>query len=88
MYDDGEFDHYECCIVAAIIDNLGERLPDCPLVPVPSHGRRIDADALIAWFKEWYDLNADVEVWQMIQMLADEQVAPTIIPAEEETAHA
>lgn len=52
-------------------------------VPIPPHSRSIDADALIAWFKEWYDLNADVEVWQMIQMLADEQVAPTIIPAEE-----
>ena len=24
----------------------GERLPDCPLTPVPPHGRLIDADAL------------------------------------------
>ena len=47
VYDDGIFDHYECCITAAIIDNLGEKMEDCPLVPVPPHGRLIDAEANI-----------------------------------------
>lgn len=30
---------------------MEERPPDCPLVPVPPHGRLIDADALIADLK-------------------------------------
>lgn len=45
-YDDGIFDHYECCITAAIIDNIGEKMDDCPLVPVPEHGDLIDRDKL------------------------------------------
>ena len=38
---------YTCCITGANIDNLGEMMEDCPLVPVPPHGRLIDADELI-----------------------------------------
>lgn len=30
-----------------------ERLDNCPLAPVPPHGRLIDADALITTFCEW-----------------------------------
>lgn len=68
---------------AVVFKDNGNMQQYTEAVPIPPHGRSIDADALIAWFKEWYDLNADVEVWQIIQMLADEAVAPTIIPAEE-----
>ena len=55
-FDDGMFDHYECCITAAIIDNLGEKMSDCPLVPVPPHGRLIDADTIHERFLEVRDL--------------------------------
>ena len=50
-FDDCMFDHYECCITAARIDNLGEKMEDCPLVPVQPHGRLIEeADAIeTAW---------------------------------------
>ena len=44
-----------------------KRRDDCPLVPVPPHGRLIDADALPYLDIEWEDV-------------VD---APTIIPAEE-----
>ena len=47
-FDDGLFDHYECCITAAIIDNLGEKMEDCPLVPVPPHGALMDRDDFFA----------------------------------------
>ena len=44
---DGDIDyHYECCITAAVIKNLGEKMVDCPLVPVPPHGRLGDLDKL------------------------------------------
>ena len=51
------------------------RRPDCPLVPVPSHGRLIDADALMvnAQYKGKYDILTAYDVVS----------APTIIPAEE-----
>lgn len=81
-YDDGIFDHYECCITAAIIDNLGEKMEDCPLVPVPPHGRLIDADALSQIHGEFayeksgrnYGFHMTAKAW------IDE--APTIIPAD------
>lgn len=61
--------------------------PDwCPLVHVPEHGRLIDADALIAWFIEWYNLHADIEVCHVIAIIADPDCSPTIIPAEKEAS--
>lgn len=53
--DDGMFDHYECCITAAIIDNLGEKMEDCPLIPVPEHGDLIDRDELMKHKGNCYD---------------------------------
>ena len=51
---------------------------DCPLVPVPPHGRLIDADALKKkrhWTDDFYETEY-VEV-------EDIDAAPTIIPEEE-----
>lgn len=88
-FDDGTFDHYECCITAAIIDNLGEKMEDCPLVPVPPHGRLIDAAALMGVIRAHdYPLKAhfnstDNGMFTIgIQQAVDE--APTIIPADHE----
>lgn len=58
------------------------RIDGAKAVPVPEHGRLIDADALIAWFEEWYDPNADLEICHVIDILDDNSVTPTIIPAE------
>ena len=59
-----------------------ERNPDCPLVPVPPHGRLIDADALE--YGEAY-LNGHYELGDFeIVTREDIESAPTIIEAEEE----
>lgn len=51
---DGDIDaHKECCITGAIIDNLGEKMEDCPLVPVLDHkGPLVDALEVINTFPE------------------------------------
>ncbi len=47
---------------------------DCPLVPVPPHGRLIDADALVID-------NGIKEIPEYYEVVCD---APTIIPADKE----
>ena len=57
---------------------MATRPERCPLVPVPPHGRLIDADALKNkhhWTDDFYETEY-VEV-------EDIDAAPTIIPAEE-----
>lgn len=56
---------------------------ECPLIPVPNHGRLIDANAMQ---EEWYRLNFDRKIsdgtlayWNM--RLSE---MPTIIPADKE----
>ena len=58
-----------------------ERHPDCPLVPVPSHGRLIDGD-LLPWILANKDVDyASYEDWEKLcDAIRD---APTIIEAEE-----
>ena len=54
-----------------------DRADDCPLVPVPKHGRLIDADAFEAFIRKDWDMN---DHW-----IADVVYSrPTIIPAEED----
>ena len=70
------------------------RVPDCPLIPVPPHGRLIDADALHELFEyQWHHLqvlnwngNPTAKARQSginwcISTMRDS--APTIIPSEE-----
>ena len=81
---------YRCIVTTAPCD-LNSKNENCPLVPVPPHGRLIDADAILKWFeggreKLVKDGHGDVEVrWIMafdtfISAVGD---VPTIIPAEE-----
>ena len=56
----------------ADVNILNYRLDNCPLVPVPQHGRLIDADILVAKCDDPYWC-----VW-----LSDIDDAPTVIPAE------
>ena len=72
----------ECPLLNQVIDDDSKRLPDCPLIPVPDHGRLVDADAMQ---DEWYRLNFDHKIsdgtlaywnFRLSQM-------PTIIPGEE-----
>ena len=68
-----------------------KRMDNCPLVPVPPHGRLIDADALRqTMYHEAFETDSPMQKWdsgcwiryKMFERL--EENAPTIIPAEEE----
>ena len=73
------FGQYDACDVTGSwkwkdeFDQNKERLPDCPLIQVPPHGRLIDADALM----ELEVIPSDNWVFRAIEK------APTIIPEEE-----
>ena len=64
--------------VSALSKMKEERPPDCPIVPVPEHGRLIDADALMKQIEHDTPLSAVFEK-TMRRYLHN---APTIIPAE------
>ena len=60
----------------------------CPLVPVPPHGRLIDADALRELYEEWENDKAagiDIDKCHVPTPVIRQNIddAPTIIPAEE-----
>lgn len=60
-------------------ESVNGYLPDCPLVPVPPHGRLIDADALDADL-ERQDMHTGE--WDAVGFSIEEiENAPTIIPA-------
>ena len=72
-----EWPDLESIVFNDVIGIDGVRDPGCPLIPVPPHGRLIDADEL---FKEmerkgWFD-NADRDKAEDLVL-----AAPTIIPA-------
>ena len=65
----------------ADVNILDYRLVNCPLVPVPPHGRLIDADRLLSvrMKRTYYHLpNGDTAI-----PIIDVENAPTIIEAEE-----
>ena len=65
-----------------------KREDDCPLVPVPPHGRLGDLDELYTHLNEWYLTNNPVftkeEALYIRAMLLGIVEAPTIIPASKE----
>ena len=74
-------DDIDNCIIIGenCVEVWGEyrRLDSCPLIPVPDHGRLIDADVLIGKLHDecLFDYDARSVVY------ADIQDAPTVIPA-------
>ena len=64
-----------CCLLMIDIENNNKRDDDCPLVPVPQHGRLIDVDAPLR-----FDVTVDVKMHHTIVDI----YAPTVIEAEEE----
>ena len=58
---------------------LSERPSDCPLVPVPPHGRLIDADALLQ------EHERIVDSWGLAHIVSAQAIrnAPTILEEEE-----
>ena len=77
---DGDIDwHNVCCITGADIVDVGEKMVDCPLVPVPPHGRLIDGDAFLAL------INASTILSDFLKCIINPLIRgePTVIEAEE-----
>ena len=75
-----------CCLLMQDIEDNHKRDDDCPLIPVPPHGRLIDADALLESIKEARKKDPDVEdVYIDDYFTVAEWVvsAPAIIESEE-----
>lgn len=82
---DGDIDwHWECCLLCEKVTRYAtDRIPDCPLVHVPPHGRLIDGDKLDAYLKT-AAIMADGEAKEAyIDARAEARTMPVIIPAEE-----
>lgn len=80
---DGDIDwHWECCLLADKVARYAtERISGCPLVPVPPHGRLVDADRILSeqMKRKYYHLpNGDTAI-----PVIDIEHAPTVIEAEE-----
>lgn len=62
--------------------NIG-RQRDCPLAPVPEHGRLIDADVLMEDVRQFIKENmlSRDDARELLEIIDD---APTIIPADKE----
>ena len=63
-----------------------KRPEDCPLVPVPPHGRLGDLDKIERTLHEWESVVWDRNALQMLRDCINlVKATPTIIPAEEAT---
>jgi len=69
-----------CKGYSTALEHVTDRHADCPLVPVPPHGRLIDADALR---EDWLENGENEYVYDTNAFLDSLDSAPTIIPAEE-----
>lgn len=88
--DDGAY-----CFLSSDINGVSfyAKPRDCPLIPVPDHGRLIDADELITKDNKDYEAALDATttvatksmiMWIHEQMQSVISEAPTIIPADKE----
>ena len=81
------FGEYGCPFIGAVGYALteGRRSEDCPLVPVPPHGRLIEDCAVKNKIANQYLDNEFARGWNAAMKQCYETVedAPTIIPAEE-----
>lgn len=77
---DGDIDfHKACCITGAVIENLGEKMEDCPLVHVPPHGRLIEKNAVFELIRSFPNVDRQLPV-EFMKALYE---LPTILEAEE-----
>ena len=64
----------------------GKRLDNCPLIPVPVHGRLVEADAVEEQIDEWIDAVGYATIGKGLsyygELLGCIEDAPTIIPAD------
>lgn len=80
-----DFEYGDC-----LVDENGHGDPNepenCPLIPVPPHGRLIDADAMIKNMEgalwDWETVDGIAASTILKQTITDLRNAPTIIPAD------
>ena len=70
-------DAFDCGVDGKFIPTHDTRRTDCLLVPIPPHGRLIDADALLGMMLKL----VDEETFRAFRQAVND--APTIIPASE-----
>jgi hypothetical protein len=71
------------CYLGASLTEYQKRPDDCPLVPVPPHGRLIDADELCNRLEKAGKIKPYLESGLNVA-ISFALTAPTIIPAEED----
>ena len=76
--------HINSGVVGEYRYNAFERPPFCPLIPVPDHGRLIDADELYDTLDGGYDIDFDEVPETKAELLAMIKRQVTIIPASKE----
>ena len=87
---DGDIDwHWECCLLfEKVARYAADRIPGCPLVPDPPHGRLIDADVQDTQIKALIERHLHgytKSTWDFVCELRDILKRNcTIIPAEED----
>ena len=69
---------FECEVTKNFITTFKVRQVDCPLVPIPPHGRLIDADEI-----DYYEVERNGEKHYMVWKPHIDGL-PTIIPADKE----
>ena len=89
-YQDQDSEHnvYWTCAAVHKAACIYERRDDCPLVPVPEHGRLIEDTAVQEQIDKWLDSVGDVVVGHGLsyygELLGCIKDAPTIISADKE----
>ena len=79
----GDYGIYRKCLPLNANAEITIRRADCPLVPVPPHGRLIDADELTLKKKIMLSGMGFTTLTVEAVLIHDIENAPTIIPAEE-----
>lgn len=76
---------YVCCFTREEYGFNGNRMDDCPLVPVPKHGRVIEESKVLDIVSAWCpdDDGSVGKDGDLREMLDEIEALPTIIPAEE-----
>ena len=73
----GKLPYYEYCPFFGDCSKASaktERPSDCPLIPVPEHGRLIDVDAVIRQLRKWGDApikRDNFEIANLLESLAE-----------------
>ena len=77
-------DAFDCGVDGKFIPTHDARRTDCPLVPIPPHGRLIDADVLCDKLEKAAKIKPHLEA-ALNAAISLALVAKTIIPADKES---